>query len=181
VGAIVPPDDVERSRDYANDPSLRYPMPESETSLRRIPPFLALPLNLEDVEAMQGPKELGKKLSDFGTQRHMAMFGRRLWYAYINNPQEMDALAKRKLIGGVRGGTYSHEDVHHVFAALSFRLSLDACMYNSKAVHLIKNAVNSHMRVVLAMDHSTGIMHTISPSEPIIAKAAMEYLCTGSN
>jgi hypothetical protein len=136
---------------------------------------------IEDVEAMQNPGELCKKLSDFGTQRHMAMFGRRLWYAYIDDPQGMNALAKHKLIGGVQNGEYQASNIDHVFAALSFRLSLDACLYNSKAVHLINNAVNSHMRVVLAMDHSAGIMHTVSPSEPIIANAAMEYLCIPGN
>jgi hypothetical protein len=181
VGAIVQPDDAERSGDYAKDASLRYAVPERETRLKRIPPFLAFPLDIEDVEAMQDPDEFGKKLSEFGTQRHMAMFGRRLWYAYIDDPQGMNTLAKQKLIGGVRIGTYDAKNIDHVFAALSFRLSLDACMCNSKAVHLIKNAVNSHMRVVLAMDHITGIMHTVSPSEPIIAQAAMEYLCTGTN
>jgi hypothetical protein len=82
VGAIVPPDDVERSGDYAKDSSLRYAIPQPESQLRRIPPFLAFPLNIEDVEAMQDPNELGKKLSEFGTQRHMAMFGRRLWYTH---------------------------------------------------------------------------------------------------
>jgi hypothetical protein len=181
VGVIVPPDDAERSGDYAKDPSLRYVMPPSEARLRRIPPFLAFPPDIEDVEAMQDPNELGKTLSEFGTQRHMAMFGRRLWYAYLDDPQGMDRLAKQKLIGGVQTGTYQAHNVNHVFAALSFRLSLDACWYNSKAVHLIKNAVNEHMRVVLAMDDGAGIMHTMSPSEPIIAKAAMEYLCTQSN
>jgi hypothetical protein len=179
VETILPPDDTQRSGDYVKDNSLRAAAPQSETRLRRIPPFLAFPLNIEDVEAMRDPHELDKKLSDFGTQRHMAMFGRRLWYAYIDDPEEMDRLAKQKLIGGLRGGTYEARNIDHVFAALSFLLSLDACLYNSKAVPLINNAVNSHMRVVLA--HSAGIMHTVSPSEPILAKAAMDHLCTGTN
>jgi hypothetical protein len=181
VGVILPPDDAHRSGDYVKDDSLRAAAPQSETRLKRIPPFLAFPLNIEDVEAMRYPRELDKTLSDFGTQRHMAMFGRRLWYAYIDDPEEMDELAQQKLIGGLRSGIYEARNVDHVFAALSFRLSLDACLYNSKAIHLINNAVNSHMRVVLAMDHSAGIMHTVSPSEPILAKAAMDHLCKGTN
>jgi hypothetical protein len=182
VGAIVPPDNAERSGDYVKDVSMRHVLAKSDARLRRIPPFLALPLNIEDVEAMKDQdRELSKTLSDFGTQKHMALFGRRLWYAYINDPHGMNELAKQKLIGGVQDGTYDAKNVDHVFAALSFRLSLDACLHNSKAVHLVKNAVNSHMRVVLAMDQSSGVMQTVSPSEPIIAVAAMEYLCTEAN
>jgi hypothetical protein len=180
VGAIMPPDDAKRDSDSAGKPSLRQPTAAGGPPLKRIPPFLAFPLNIQDVEAMQGQNELNEKLSDFGTQKHMAMFGRRLWYAYIDDPRGMNILAKQKLIGGVRG-SYDPSNVDHVFAALSFRLSLDACLYNSKAVDLINNAVNSHMRVVLGMDHRAGIMHTMSPSEPIIANAAMQHLCIESN
>jgi hypothetical protein len=180
VGDILPPDEVPRPSDYEKDSSLRFALPASETGLKRIPPFLAFPLNIEDVEAMQDSKqELSKKLSEFGTQRHMAMFGRRLWYAYIDDPQGMDTVAKKKLLGGVQ--IYNAQNVDHVFAALSFRLSLDACLYNPQAVHLVQNAVNSHMRVVLATDQRAGIMNTVAPSEPIIAVAAMKYLCTKSN
>jgi hypothetical protein len=49
VRAIVPPDDVKRSGDYAKDASSRHATPTSETRLRRIPPFLAFPLNIEDI------------------------------------------------------------------------------------------------------------------------------------
>jgi hypothetical protein len=179
VGAIMPPDDAKPSSDSAKNASLRQPTPSAGPPLKHIPPFLAFPFNIQDVEAMQNPNELHKALSDFGTQRHMAMFGRRLWYAYIDDPQGMNTLAKQKLIGGVR--KYDPRNVDHVFAALSFRLSLDACLYNSKAVDLINNAVNSHMRVVLGMDRRAGIMHTMSPSEPIIANAAMQHLCIQMN
>jgi hypothetical protein len=37
------------------------------------------------------------------------------------------------------------------------------------------------MRVVISIDEVTGTMHTITPSEPILAKAAMDILCTGCN
>jgi hypothetical protein len=181
VGAIMPPDNIERSDDYAKKNSDRQPYPDSELQLQRVSPFLAFPLNIEDVEAMKNQNELRKPLSDFGTQRHMAMFGRRLWYAYIDDPRGMNLMASQKLIGGVRTRAYDAGNVDHIFAALSFRLSLDACLYNSKAINLVKNAVSSHMRVALAMDHRAGIMHTVSPSEPILANAAMEYLCKETN
>jgi hypothetical protein len=109
------------------------------------------------------------------------MFGRRLWYAYIDDPEEMNRLAKVKLIGGVRKGSYQPHNQHHVFAALSFRLSLDACLHNSKAVPLIRTAINSHMRVVDSINQDIGTMDTFTPSEPILAKAAMEHLCSEMN
>ena len=180
VRTIVPPE-VERS--YAADSSLRYVLPESEAQLRRIPPFLAFPPDIEDTRRMQDStqEELGKSLSDFGKPKHMAMFGRRLWYAYVDVPEAMDRLAKEKLIGGVWMGSYQPHNQHHVFAALSFRLSLEACLHNSMALPLIRTAINSHMRVVISVNQDTGTMLTLAPSEPILAKAAMEYLCTKTN
>jgi hypothetical protein len=182
VGTIIPPDNAERTNDSAEDPSLRFAY-GLDTQLKRIPPFLAFQLNIEDIRRMQYPTqdELGKSLSDFGKPKHMAMFGRRLWYAYIDDPEQMNKLAKVKLIGGVQKGTYIPHNEHHVFAALSFRLSLDASLHNLKAIPLIRTAINSHMRVAMSIDQDTGTIGTLAPSEPILAKAAMEYLCSGIN
>jgi hypothetical protein len=178
VGTIIPLNNAERIDDYAEDPSLRY-VDNSGTQLKRIPPFLALRLNIEDMRRTQDPaqNELGKSLSDFGKPKHMAMFGRRLWYAYVDDPEQMNDLAKLKLIGGKQQGSYEPHNEHHVFAALSFRLSLDASLHNSKSIPLIRTAINSHMRVVISINQDTGTMDTIAPSEPILAKAAMEHLC----
>ena len=33
------------------------------------------------------------------------------------------------------------------------------------------------MRVVISMEQDTGVLDTISPSEPVLAKAAMGHLC----
>jgi hypothetical protein len=184
VGTILPPNNAQQVGDYAEDPSLRF-RDESKPQLKRIPPFLALRLDIQDRSAMQDPTriqvELNKSLSDFGEPDHMAMFGRRLWFAYTDDPKEMDAIAKLKLIGGQQHGSYTPTNENQVFAALSFRLSLDACLHNSKAIPLIRTAVNSYMRVVISIDEETGTMHTITPSEPILAKAAMDILCTGHN
>jgi len=125
--------------------------------------------------------EHSKSLLDFGLPNHMAMFGRRLWFAYTDDPQGMSEIARLKLTGGKQKGEYDPKIEHHVFAALSFRLSLDPCMHNPKTIPLIRTAVNSHMRVVVSMDEEAGTMHTTTPSEPILAKAAMEHLCIGSN
>ena len=109
----------------------------------------------------------------------MAMFGRPLWFAY--DDKDMDSLAKLKLAGGKQGKVYNAKDVQHVFAALSFRLSLDVCLKNPRTLPLIRTAVNSFMRVVTSMDHDTGVLDTLTPSEPVLAKAAMAHLCEKDN
>lgn len=45
--------------------------------------------------------ELEKPMSQFSKPRHMAMFGRPLWFAYIKADQ-MNRLAKLKLAGPTR-------------------------------------------------------------------------------
>ena len=130
-------------------------------------------------------EELAICLDDFAAPEHMAKFGRPLWHKF--NPTDMNKLAKLKLVGGNlstdvgMAQAYNPMDVNHVFAALSFRLSLDPCLQNPRALPLVRTAVNSFMRVVISMDHETGVMTTITPSEPVVAKAAMEFLCENAN
>ncbi|KIX00386.1 uncharacterized protein Z518_10525 [Rhinocladiella mackenziei CBS 650.93] len=130
---------------------------------------------------MQNPilrkEELLKPLKTFAELEHMAQFGRPLWHAYADEGRDMIKLAKLKLIGGQQGGHYNASDRDHVFAALSFRLSLDVCRQNPCTISLTRTAVNSFMRVVISMDHETGVMDTVTPSEPVLARAATEYLC----
>jgi len=153
---------------------------EANTELKRFPPFVALQLDVQDRRNMQDPmlmeEELLKPLKTFAELEHMALFGRPLWYAYIDQDEYMIQLAKFKLIGGHQGGSYEPEDPDHVFAALSFRLSLDVCLQNPETLSLTRTAVNSFMRVVISMDHETGMMDTATPSEPVLARAAMEHL-----
>jgi hypothetical protein len=181
VGTIMPPDNTKRT-DYVEDHSLRFAIPEPQ-QLKPIPPFLAFPLDMEDTRRMQDStqEELGKSLSNFGKPKHMAMFGRPLWHAYVDDPEEMNKLAKVKLIGGVQMGSYQPHNEHHVFAALSYRLCLEACLDNSKALPLIRTGINSHMRVVISVNQDTGTMVALAPTEPILAKAAMEHLCSERN
>ena len=61
---------------------------------------------------------------------------------------------------------FGRADVHHVFAAQSFRLSLDVCLQNPRTLSLARTAVNSFMRVVISMDQETGVL---------------EHLCENSN
>src|SRR5205085_143348 len=110
------------------------------TRLARFPPFLALQLDVEDRRKMLNQEsmdsELCKPMCRFSEPKHMAMFGRPLWFAY--DDVEMGSLAKLKLIGGKQNKEYDAEDVHHVFAALSFRLSLDVCLHNPRTLTLTR-------------------------------------------
>jgi hypothetical protein len=118
-------------------------------------------------------------MNEFAKLEHMALFGRPLWSGY--DPDDMIELAKLKLVGGRQGTMYNAKNVHHVFAALSFRLSLDVCLQNPRTLPLARTAVNSFMRVLISMDQDTGVLDTITPSEPVVAKAAMEHLCEKDN
>jgi hypothetical protein len=181
--ALLPPSNVERVGDYTTDSSARVSL-MGGSPLVPFPPFLALQLDVEDRRRMQNGEqkriELCKPMSQFSEPKHMAMFGRPLWFAY-HDAVEMNWLAKLKLVGGKQGATYNPGDEHHVFAAMSFRLSLDVCVQNPKALHLARSAVNSYMRVVVSVDQNTGVLDTVTPSEPVLAVAAMEHLCKGSN
>lgn len=182
---LLPANSIERTDDFASDPSSRVGE-EADSILERFPPFLAFQLDVENRRKMWDADsrkvELAMCLDEFAAPEHMAKFGRPLWHEY--KPTEMKKLAKTKLVGGNRStdgqrrrAPYDPKDVNHVFAALSFRLSLDPCLETAAALPLVRTAVNSFMRVVISMNHEIGVMHTITPSEPVVAKAAMGFLC----
>lgn len=182
---LLPANSIERTDDFASDPSSRVGE-EGESILERFPPFLAFQLDVENRRKMRDADsrkvELAMCLDEFAALEHMAKFGRPLWHEY--KPTEMKKLAEMKLVGGKRStdgqrkrAPYDPMDVNHVFAALSFRLFLDPCLQTPAALPLVRTAVNSFMRVVISMDHEIGVMHTITPSEPVVAKAAMGLLC----
>lgn len=162
-------------------------------------PFLAFQLDIEDRRRMkdQGTRnsELHKPMSRFLEPGHMAMFGRPLWFALSNanaintdviDPNttisnEIHRLAKLKLVGSQHDTKYDPKNKHHVFASMSSRLCLDVCIPNPKSLHCARSAFDSDMRVVISVDQNTGVLDTVIPSEPVLAVAAMTYLCTGSN
>ena len=184
---ILPADDIPHPVKYVADPSCRFPADIYRPPLEYHPPFLAFQVNVEDRRRMryEMQDELAICLDDFAAPEHMAKFGRPLWHKF--NPTDMNQLAKLKLVGGNlstdvgMAQAYNPKDVNHVFAALSFRLSLDPSLLHPRALPLVRTAVNSFMRVVISMDHETGVMTTIAPSEPVVAKAAMEFLCENAN
>jgi hypothetical protein len=147
--------------------------------LSRITPFIGIELDVEASRRLADPslcpQELVKPLCDFATAGHMTMFGRPLWLVYARQSYEaIRGMAAYKLLCG--RSDYSPSDKHHVFAAMASRLCLDPCMNNEEATALAHEAVNSHLRVVVGIDSSSGWMTTVTPSEPIVADAVAEIL-----
>ncbi|KAI9763888.1 MAG: hypothetical protein M1839_006121 [Geoglossum umbratile] len=165
--------------DYATAKSDRGTDDKPPRKLRLFPPFVALRLDVEDRRRWRDPEtramELAKPMAEFASPEHMAMFGRPLWMAY-DTPEKMYTVAKSKLIGG-GNATFNPIFANHVFAVLSFRLSLDVCLENPKTLPIVRTAVDSHLRLVISMDQPTGVLHTVTPSEPVLARSAMELLC----
>ncbi|KAI9763810.1 MAG: hypothetical protein M1840_009064 [Geoglossum simile] len=178
-GAPRPADEDYRPTS-ANKNSARMAFgPGLSEKLRVLPPFVAFPLDVEDRRNMRDPvnrkAELVKSMVEFSEPKHMAMFGRCLWGIYSIADQMYD-VAKLKVIGG--SDVYNPNNNHHAFAVLSFRLALDPCLESTISLPLLRTAVGSFMRIVISMDQRTGFLHTTTPSEPILAYAAMRHLCS---
>ena len=163
-----------------DDPSARI----RQHKLSRFSPFIGIELDVEASRRLADPslcpQELVKPLSDFATADHMTMFGRPLWLVYARQSYEaIRGMAAYKLLCGRSASEYSPSNRHHVFAAMAARLCLDPCMNNEEATALANEAVNSHLRVVVGMDSSSGWITTVTPSEPIVADAVAEILSVG--
>src|SRR5439155_10289347 len=55
------------------------------------------------------------------------------------------------------------------------------CLENPITLPFVRRAVSSHLRVVVSMNQPTGVLHTFTPSEPVLARVAMELLCSDKN
>jgi hypothetical protein len=83
-------------------------------------------------------------------------------------------MAKLKLLCGE--AEFQPNNKNHVFAAIACRISLSPCTNNTEAVELAKESVNSHLRMLVAVDSHSGTIETITPSEPVMAEAVAEFL-----
>lgn len=139
-------------------------------------PFLALQLDVVASKALEADYrvELSKPMSHFATARHMAMFGRPLWRAYLDNPADLRRLARTKILCNRRFNT---RDVNQMFAAMASRLCLDVVMEHREAFALSSEAVNSHLRIALTISPTS--ISTTTPSEPVVSEAVAELLCDG--
>ena len=146
----------------------------------RLPPFTAFKLNLENdtLEANNGTRELSRPINSLGTIEHVSKFGRPLWKAYAGGSEDSNydwniiRFVHNKLVGS---GNFDPNDENHVFAVLSFRISLDP-ITNVPSAELCKNAVDFHLRALVSMDSRNRILETITPSEPLVADIAAQIL-----
>jgi hypothetical protein len=152
----------------------------STTQLRRLSPFVSFQLDVTDRELMRRTAtcnvEERKTLVELGKTEHLALFGRPLWTAYTDNVAYLHELAKQKLLGGKKVAQYDPTNADEVFAVVSFRLSLDVCSQKPQSYGLSRKAVDSHMVVVTGLRQTEGLLYTLTPSEPVLAIAAMSLL-----
>lgn len=179
---LIPPD-TDKPADPQTSSARQGERGDTDPPLERFPPFLALQMDIEDRRRVTNPDfevvEFSKPFSEFSEPRYMARFGRPLWYAY-NDVQTMNYVARLKLVGDKKA-PFDPGNKDHVLASLSFRLSLDVCLQNPTVIPLVETAVNNYMRIAISMDQKTGLIDTITPSEPILSRAAMEHLCHSNN
>ena len=195
VEKLLPPDiqaeGAEKKDEHQwNNPLGRRPslfMGDQADNLKQLklfPPLVLFWLDVEDRKRMLVKKlkteELSKRMADFSKSKHISMFGRPLWFAY-EGPDTLLQVAEWKLLGGRRHAKFDPDDKQHVLAALSFCVALDVCLDNLVSLPLIRTAVNSHLRGVISMDQGTGVLHTATPSEPVLVLAAMKLICEGNN
>lgn len=182
ISHLIPPD-TDKPADPQTNSSRQGERGDTAHPLERFPPFLALQMDIEDRRRVMNPDleaaEFSKPFSDFSEPRYMARFGRPLWYAY-HDVQTMNDVARLKLVGDKKA-PFDPGNKDHVLASLSFRLSLDVCLQNPTVIPLVETAVNKYMRIAISMDQKTGLIDTLTPSEPILSRAAMEHLCHSDN
>jgi hypothetical protein len=167
---ILPPDYAPR-----HGPAPDIPSWCGDFQLKRYPPFTEFTVDIHDIKKGLLLTPENEDMSGFASAKHMARFGRPLWSIY-DCPNK---IAATKIIGGNPYRAYDAFSVDQVFAVLSVRLCLDMNLANPVTLTLSQTAVNIYMRMVDSMDPSTGIMFTTTPSEPILANAAMRHLCRG--
>ena len=159
IGRFAPP--------QPKDPSARIVRGE----LKRVRPFLGLELDIKAREQFITGHELAKPVRQFSTTTHMTMFGRPLWQVWSTSQYaELRRFVVFKLLCGQ--GAFKPHDCQHVFAVLASRLCLDPCLNREESNLLAKEAVNSHLRLLSAIDTYLGVVRTVTPSEPVVADAA---------
>ena len=181
---LLPIDDYGPDGQSSNERhSTRYGLPISvghekrRVVLKRVPPFSAFTLSIDYNHKVRPSTEDGVAnwpIRDFALAAHMALIGRPLC-AFLRNEGELDKIPQRKLLGGP--SKFLLENLNHAFAALAFRLALDVCIENRVSLPLSSNSVNANLRIATYINQEAGILETITPSESIVAKAAMTFEC----
>jgi hypothetical protein len=156
-------------------PTSDIPSWRGDFRIMRYPPFTKFTVDIPDIKNDLLLTPENEDMSRFASAKHMARFGRPIWSAY----DRPDEIAATKIIGSNLSGSYDAFNVDQAFAVLSVRLCLDMNLANPMALTLSQTAVNVYMRMVDSVDPLTGVLFTTTPSEPILANAAMRHLCRG--
>ncbi|KAF8455533.1 hypothetical protein BGX38DRAFT_1140442 [Terfezia claveryi] len=158
----------------SNDLSARI----RERKFVRIIPFFSFPINLGMSQCLQEDmaSQITKPLAQFATIQHMALLGRPLWRAYST---EACSTIREIVLKKVFNEQFDTANVNHIFALMSYRVCTQPCMSNKEVVGLCEQGVNSHLRVILEMDSDNGLLHTNTPSEPVVSEALAYLLNSG--
>lgn len=163
----------------------------------RFPPFSELDFDLDVGLRDAYAGKLEEESKELYRIKYLAEFGRPLcalissvtarsqltpvyrWNACLSsvNPYETPAdlinLARTKLL---RAQKYSNYSLDERAAVLSLRILLDVKPTRTKTNAFLAKQVASHMRVVHSVEADLSIMHTSSPSEPILVEAAANIM-----
>jgi hypothetical protein len=117
-------------------------------------------------------------LASFNEMGNMARIGRPLWWAYRHEAKDsFHRLVIRKLLNRER---YDPTDKQQVFSVVASRINLDPYFGNTDSAEFARDAVNSHLRVLVGMKMDQGVFETLTPSEPVVAHAVAVLLTVGN-
>ncbi|CUA67106.1 hypothetical protein RSOLAG22IIIB_13255 [Rhizoctonia solani] len=137
-----------------------------------VPPFTELPIDIFEHRVLKNFNLL--TLEKVGETATMANFGRPLWYAQhqikTDGAESVFELAMSKLAGSVDDEEYA------VLAALGVRVGITFDEVESSSYATQSRLVESHLRVVYSIPKHREYLHTGTPSEPVLAEAAAQYL-----
>ena len=85
----------------------------------------------------------------------------------------MVKLAKAKLL---MNKSFNSNNTDHVFTILSQRICLELTLANPEAISLADRSVANHMRLLTGVSNQRSVIHTHSPSEPILSLGAISAL-----
>ena len=105
-------------------------------------------------------------------EANLALYDRPLWTPYLYRPSGLLALAKENMIRNMEYKTMTAD----LFAVMSFRLLLEVCVENPESRSLARGAVYDSLSVVTSIHPVSRAIRTVTPSEPILAVAAMLHL-----
>ncbi|KAG8707118.1 hypothetical protein FRC11_007674 [Ceratobasidium sp. 423] len=150
-----------------------------------IPPFTELSFDvfMTEMFAELQKSEKASSLANACTTEVMSSMGRPLWFAHHNQWKNQDQSAGQRVnhVLEFAGEKLTAQDTpkrisQSKLAALSVRIGITFESTTRASRKMESRQIESHMRVVYAIPEHREYMRTGSPSEPVLAEAAAEYL-----